>query len=147
MSLAFAVLSALGILLLRGEIAAAYTSDRAVQALCAELLMLAAVFQLSDAAQVSASSAIRGYQVTREPMLIQVLAFWGLALPLGFVLGSAPGWLPFAPDTPMQAQGYWIALVAGLTVAAILLCAYLQHLARRVARGEMRIPDDVAGAN
>jgi multidrug resistance protein, MATE family len=133
MSMAFAVLSALGILLFRWEIAAAYTSDPTVQALCVQLLMFAALFQLSDAAQVSASSAIRGYKVTREPMQIQVLAFWGLALPMGFVLGSAPGWLPFAPAKPMAAQGYWIALVLGLTVAAVMLCSFLQRLSRREA--------------
>jgi MATE family multidrug resistance protein len=49
MSLAFGVLSALLMVLLRQQIAAAYTSDLAVQALCAYLLLFAALFQLSDA--------------------------------------------------------------------------------------------------
>jgi MATE family multidrug resistance protein len=62
-------------------------------------------------------------------MLIQLLAFWGVALPLGFVLGSAPGWLPFGPSEPMMATGYWIGLILGLTVAAFLLCASLKRLA------------------
>jgi hypothetical protein len=78
MSLAFgSAVGAIFIVLFRWEIARAYTSDPAVQELCVRLLLLAALFQLSDATQVAASSAIRGYKVTRSPMLIQLLAFWG----------------------------------------------------------------------
>ena len=131
MSLVFALVSALGILLFRWEIARAYTSDPAVQALCAHLLLFAALFQLSDAAQVAASSAIRGYQVTRQPMQIQVLAFWGFALPAGCVLGLAPAWFPWSPARPMAANGFWIGLVLGLTIAAVLLTWSLERLSRR----------------
>lgn len=133
MSLAFAALSAIFILVFRWEIAAAYTSDKAVQEICVKLLLFAALFQLSDAAQVATSSAIRGYKVTRQPMLIQVLAFWGFALPLGFVLGRAPEWFPWSPAQPMAATGFWIGLVLGLTVAAVLLTWSLQVLSRRRA--------------
>lgn len=130
LSLAVAVGSALFIATFRWQIARAYTSDLAVQELCVHLLLLAAVFQLSDATQVAASSAIRGYKVTRRPMQIQLLAFWGVSLPLGFVLGTAPRWIPFAPAVPMQATGYWIGLVLGLTVAGLLLAGSLRQLAR-----------------
>ena len=131
MSLVFALVSALFILLFRWEIARAYTSDPAVQALCAHLLLFAALFQLSDAAQVAASSAIRGYQVTRQPMQIQVLAFWGFALPAGCILGLAPAWFPWSPAQPMAANGFWIGLVLGLTIAAVLLTWSLDRLSRR----------------
>ena len=134
MSVAFGALSAALIALFRWEIARAYTSDPQVQQLCVELLLFAALFQLSDATQVAASSAIRGYQVTRQPMLIQLLAFWGVSLPLGYVLGLAPAWFPWSPDSPMAAFGFWIGLVLGLTVAALLLAMSLKKLAnRRVA--------------
>ncbi|MES3021343.1 MAG: MATE family efflux transporter [Pseudomonadota bacterium] len=130
LSVAFGAFSAAGILLFRWDIAGAYTNDVAVQALCVHLLLLTALFQLSDAAQVSASSAIRGYKVTRQPMLIQLFAFWGFALPVGCVLGLAPGWFPWAPDKPMAASGFWIGLVLGLTIAAVLLVWSLEKLAR-----------------
>lgn len=133
MSVGFAVLSALFIALFRHQVAAVYTSDQAVRELCAHLLLFAALFQLSDAAQVAASCAIRGYKVTRAPMVIQLIAFWGVALPLGCVLGLAPDWIPFAPATPMSATGFWIGLVLGLTVAAVLLSTYLLRLSQRRA--------------
>jgi len=119
MSLAFAVLSAAFIALFRYQIAGAYTSDAEVQATCVTLLLFAALFQLSDATQVAAACAIRGYKVTRGPMLIQLLAFWGFALPIGCLLGL---W------KEMAAAGFWIGLVLGLTVAAVLLTWFLQRL-------------------
>jgi MATE family multidrug resistance protein len=60
-------------------------------------------------------------------------AFWVFALPLGYTLGLAPSWLPWSPAQPMAAQGFWIALVVGLTIAAIGLSLLL----RQVARGRL----------
>ncbi|MBC3932232.1 MATE family efflux transporter [Undibacterium curvum] len=133
----FSVLSASLITIFRDLIAAAYTSDPAVQRLTADLLLFAAIFQLSDAAQVTTSCAIRGYKITRTPMLIHLMAFYGFALPIGCLLGLgiAPDWLPWRPQTPMAAAGFWIGLVSGLTVAGILLLAYLH----RISQGRIRL--------
>ncbi len=133
MSVVFGVLSAAFIAVFRWQIARAYTSDPAVQELCVHLLLFAALFQLSDATQVATSSAIRGYKVTRAPMVIQLVAFWVFSLPLGVVLGLAPGWLPFGPAAPLAAYGFWIGLVLGLTVAAVLLTLALRKLANERA--------------
>jgi multidrug resistance protein, MATE family len=132
--LAFGFFSAAFISIFRWDIARAYTSDVSVQATTVKLLLFAALFQLSDSTQVAAASAIRGYKVTRRPMLIHMLAFWGFALPLGCILGLAPQWVPFAPAAPMQAAGFWTALVIGLTVAAVLLSWFLQRLSRQQAQ-------------
>jgi MATE family multidrug resistance protein len=113
------------------QIADAYTSDQTVANVAAHLLFLAAIFQLSDATQVATSCAIRGYKVTRSPMVIHLTAFWVFSLPLGYALGIAPAWLPWAPAQPMAAQGFWIALVVGLTVAALGLTGLLRYVARQ----------------
>jgi MATE family multidrug resistance protein len=128
MALAVAMASATLIALLNTQIANAYTSDAAVAVVAAQLLLYAALFQLSDATQVSAASAIRAYKVTRPPMVIHLAAFWGLSLPLGCVLGLAPAWLPWRPVQAMAAQGFWIALVIGLTIAALALTWLLNRL-------------------
>jgi MATE family multidrug resistance protein len=134
MSLTAAIVSAAVITVFRHQIAQAYTSDPQVQALCAQLLLFAALFQLSDATQVATSCAIRGYKVTRQPMLIQLLAFWGFSLPIGYVLGLAPAGFPWSPAEPMGAAGFWIGLVTGLTVAAVLLTWYLNRLSQQRLR-------------
>lgn len=128
LGLLFAVFSAALILLCRDLITAIYTSDEAVRHLTAELLLFAALFQLSDATQVTTSCAIRGYKVTRTPMLIHLTAFYVFALPAGIVLGLAPDWLPWHPEKPMAAHGFWIGLILGLTVAGVLLLGYLQRI-------------------
>lgn len=129
-ALVFAAVSALGMAVFSRDIAGAYTNDPEVITVAANLLFLAAIFQLSDATQAVTSCAIRGYKVTRAPMLIQLTAFWVFALPLGCALGLAPSWLPWAPAAPMKAQGFWIALVVGLTVAAVGLTWLLRQVAR-----------------
>lgn len=132
-ALAFAVVSATGIAVFNQQIASTYTSDLAVATAAAQLLFLAAIFQLSDATQVVTSCAIRGYKVTRSPMVVHLTAFWVFSLPLGYVLGLAPVWLPWRPSQPMAAQGFWIALVVGLTVAALGLIVLLRRVANRGA--------------
>jgi MATE family multidrug resistance protein len=131
LTLAFAVVSASGMALFRHAIAAAYTSDAMVADLAAHLLVFAALFQLSDCSQVVTSCAIRAYKVTRPPMLLHLAAFWGFSLPLGCLLGLAPQWLPFAPAQPMAAEGFWIALIVGLTVAGSGLLVMLRNVARK----------------
>ena len=128
MALGCAVVSASFMALFTDQIASAYTSDRAVATVAAQLLFLAALFQLSDATQVATSCAIRGYKVTRSPMLIHLTAFWVFSLPLGYALGIAPDWLPWVPAQAMQAQGFWISLIVGLTVAALGLTALLRYV-------------------
>ena len=133
-AVSLAVVSAVLMAIFNQQIAAAYTTDAPVASAAAGLLFMAALFQVSDAAQVSTSCAIRGYKVTRAPMLIHMTAFWVFALPLGCVLGLAPQWLPWHPAEPMQAQGFWIALVVGLTIAAGGLLLLLRHVANRPLR-------------
>ena len=133
-ALVFAVVSAALMAIFNQHIAAAYTSDAAVAALATQLLFVAAIFQLSDATQVAASSAIRGYKITRAPMVIHLMAFWVVSLPLGYALGIAPQGWPGVPAEPWGARGFWVALVVGLTIAA----AGLVLLLRRVARQHLR---------
>lgn len=112
------------LLLFRHELVAFYTRDAAVIALGATLLVFAAFFQLSDATQTIASYALRGYKLTKVPMVIHLLAFWGLGLGLGSLLG-----LHFN----LGLYGFWIALVVSLLGAAVALVWYLDKQSRRLA--------------
>jgi multidrug resistance protein, MATE family len=130
LALVFAVFSALGMALFNTQIASAYTNDVTVATLAAHLMFLAAVFQLSDATQVVTACAIRGYKVTRMPMVIHLTAFWLVSLPMGYALGLAPAWLPWQQE-PMGAAGFWLALIVGLTIAAFGLVVLLRRTAHR----------------
>ena len=99
-------------LLIPAWIAGIYTDDPAVVAIAVQLLFLAAIFQLSDGVQVSCSGILRGLNDTRVPMVLTVVAYWLVGLPLGALLG-------FRFD--LGPRGMWMGMIAGLTVAAVLL--------------------------
>jgi MATE family multidrug resistance protein len=125
-ALSYACLSASLVLLLRESIASIYSPDPAVIAMAATLLVYSALFQFSDAVQVTAAGALRGYQDTRATMLITLLAYWGIGLPVGYALGLSD-WL----GEPSGPSGLWQGLVVGLTCAAALLGVRLARSARR----------------
>ncbi|MFT6590769.1 MAG: MATE family multidrug resistance protein [Rhodoferax sp.] len=131
MSLLCAMAAAAFMATFNHQIAALYTNDMAVITVAAQLIFLVALLQLSDATQIAASSAIRGYKVSRAPMLIQLTAFWVFSLPLGYALGLAPDWLPWVPAQPMASTGFWLALAIGLTVAAIGMTLLLRYVTRQ----------------
>lgn len=104
------------ILIFREPIVAFYTSEPEVVKIGSTLLIFAAIFQLSDSVQTIVSGALRGYKLTKFPMIIHAISFWGIGLGLGVYLGVYHN---------MQAVGFWIALVISLTVAAVLLFVFL----------------------
>ena len=128
-ALAYACCSASLMLMLRADIARLYTSDAEVLRVAGALLMYSALFQFSDAIQVTAAGALRGYQDTRATMLITLLAYWGIGLPIGYGLGLGD---LFGP--PSGPAGLWQGLVVGLSCAALLLGVRLQRSARRHIR-------------
>ena len=99
-------------LLVPAGIASLYTSDPALIAGATGLLMLAALFQLSDGVQVAAMGALRGLKDTRVPMFIAALSYWGVGMPIGWLLSFRGG---------LGISGMWYGLIAGLTCAAMLL--------------------------
>lgn len=126
------------LLLANDAIAGLYTADAAVAALAATLLLMAATFQFPDGIQVLSIGALRGLKDTRTPMLIAALAYWGIGMPLGAVLGLGVGALTPA----MGPKGMWIGLIAGLTVAAILLSTRFVRLSRRIPIGQKVVMTD-----
>ncbi len=116
-------------LLLGNEtIAAFYTGDAAVIALASSLLLMAAAFQFPDGVQVLSVGALRGLKDTRVPMLIAAFAYWGIGMPLGALLG-------LGVEGRLSAQGplgMWIGLIAGLTVAAVLLGLRFLRISRGI---------------
>jgi MATE family multidrug resistance protein len=118
-------LSALIMATLPRWIARIYTADVGVIEAASALLLLAALFQLPDGLQVSSAGALRGLKDTRVPMMMTLVAYWGIGLPLAWVLGVRFG---------LGAKGTWIGLIAGLATAGLLLCGRFLRLSRPVAR-------------
>ena len=112
--LASQLLSATVLLTANEWVVGVYTRDAAVATLAAGLLVYAAMFQFPDGVQVLSAGSLRGLKDTRVPMFLAMFAYWGVGMPVGAGLGLGLGWGP---------KGMWIGLIAGLTVAALLLGA------------------------
>lgn len=121
LGLCLAVFTMLMMVTLRHHLVQFYTDDAAVIALAANIILFSAVFQFFDFTQCIASYALRGYKVTRIPMLIHAIAFW--------LLGLLPGWA-LAYWANMGVYGFWTALVFSLTIAAVALLWYLEQCSR-----------------
>jgi MATE family multidrug resistance protein len=94
------------------HLARGFSMDADVIAAAAQLLAVAAVFQLFDGAQVVGSGALRGLADVKLPTLITLIAYWGLAIPGGYFVGVRGGLGPV---------GIWGALAVGLAFAAVFL--------------------------
>ncbi len=115
------LVSALFMLAVPDLIVGMYTTDETVSALAKSLLFMAALFQLSDGLQAGSLGALRGLKDTRLPVLITFLAYWLVGLPLAWSLGIGQALGP---------QGLWVGLVAGLTLAAVLLSLRFWRISR-----------------
>lgn len=126
LSLLIAFLTLTGTLLFRHGIVRLYSPDSDVQAMAAGLLVFGALYQLSDAVMTTSLGALRGFRDTAVPMRLTSVAYWGIAMPLGYVLGMTDMCFP-----RMGAAGFWISLITGLTLAAFLLLLRLLKVRSR----------------
>ncbi|MCL2657731.1 MAG: MATE family efflux transporter [Betaproteobacteria bacterium] len=110
----------------REAIVALYTPDLAVRQIATTLMLFATVWQFSDATQVCAVGALRGYKVTLLPMWLMVFAFWVVGIPLGAWLGYSG----FAGGQALGVYGFWLGLVIGLVIVSAGLAFVLHKVSR-----------------
>lgn len=91
--------------------------------LATSFLIVAAVFQIADGAQVVGAGVLRGLQDTRLPMVYAAFGYWVVGIGVGTLL---------AFPLKMQGLGIWIGLASGLAVVAVLM---LWRWSRREALG------------
>jgi MATE family, multidrug efflux pump len=131
------VFSALAFSVLRFELAALYTEDLGVLALAAQILPLAAAFQLSDGTQVVAGGVLRGMGRPDAAAVVNLLGYYGIALPCAYALAFSFG---------HGLAGIWISLAAGLTLVAGALLFWVQRTARRPLAA-LHVRPELSGAH
>lgn len=86
------------------------------------LMLLAALFQMGDAMQAMALGLLRGVQDTKVPMLIAGFGYWGVGIPVSYVLAFPVG---------LGGPGIWMGLATGLfLVASLLMWRFWSRLPR-----------------
>jgi MATE family multidrug resistance protein len=116
-------------------IASQFTGDVDVRIAATQLLYVAAVFQIADAANVVARGALRGTGDVRAPAVIGIVTAWLLTPPLTWLLGYRAG---------LGAFGGWIGLCGEIFLAAALLWWRLRwgHWRRAAERSRAELAVD-----
>ena len=94
-----------------------------VLALATSFLIVAAIFQIVDGAQVLGAGMLRGLHDTRIPMWYAAIGYWCIGIPLSAGLSQF---------TPLRGVGVWIGLAAGLAAVSVLM---VQRWTRREQLG------------
>lgn len=94
-----------------------------VLAIASKLLIIAAIFQISDAVQVVVLGALRGLQDVKVPTIITFVAYWVIGFPISFYLSMY---------TEYKSSGIWIGLLAGLTASAVMLYIRFNALTKKL---------------
>jgi MATE family multidrug resistance protein len=89
----------------------------------AELLLVAAFFQISDGLQVVVLGALRGLQDVKIPTFITFVAYWLIGFPISYYLGL---------HTRFESTGIWIGLLSGLTASAVMLYLRFNFLTKKL---------------
>ncbi|WP_298313655.1 MATE family efflux transporter [uncultured Aquimarina sp.] len=98
-----------------------FADNTEVIGIAAKLLIIAALFQISDGIQVVVLGALRGLQDVKIPTVITFFAYWVIGFPISYYLGLY---------TEYKSSGIWIGLLAGLTASAILLYVRFNYLSK-----------------
>lgn len=114
---------ALGFILLKELLPTIYIDNAEVIALAAQLLIVAALFQLSDGLQVVILGALRGLQDVKIPSLICFIAYWIIGFPISWILGR---------EENLGSMGIWFGLLAGLTASALMLYFRFDLLSKKL---------------
>lgn len=108
----------------RDSIISLYTDDPEVIFVAFNLLLMAAIYQCSDAIQVIAAGALRGYKDMNSILTRTLFSYWVVGMPVGYILGMTD----LVTAEPMGVYGFWVGIILGLTMAAVLLSARLHWL-------------------
>ena len=96
-----------------------------VVSIASQLLIAAAIFQISDGIQVVVLGALRGLQDVKIPTIITFISYWLIGFPVSFYFGK---------EEQLGSFGIWLGLLAGLSTAAVLLYIRFNYLTLKLIR-------------
>ncbi|MFD1065783.1 MATE family efflux transporter [Oceanobacillus locisalsi] len=110
-----------------GAVARLYHTNPEVIALTKQFILFAIFYQLADAIGAPIQGALRGYKDVNITLVLALVSYWIIGLPVGFL---------FANYTNLEAFGYWIGIIVGLSAGAIALLLRLLYVQRNVKQNK-----------
>lgn len=115
--------SGLFFILFRNFIPTLYIGNPEVIVIASNLLIIAALFQISDGLQASGIGILRGITDVKIPLYVSFTSYWLLGIPTGYLLGFVFN---------LGAVGIWIGSFVGLTGLGIFLLFRFNHKTRKI---------------
>ena len=110
--------------ILRDVVASLYGNNPDFIELTSTFLTYSLFFQLADTVAAPLQGILRGYKDTIAPFYLGLIGYWGVAIPLGYLLDQA---------TDLGAFAYWIGLIASLIVSGCLYQWRLKSIMKRLS--------------
>jgi len=107
----------------KGAIAMLYTNDEVVNQLVQSFIVYAIFLQVSDGVSAPIQGTLRGYKDVKITFLLAVLSYWIIGLPAGYILANYFLYGPY---------GYWMGLIIGIAVGAVLLGFRLRSVQKKL---------------
>ena len=123
-ALIFACLTLSFLYIFRDRVASLYGNDSQFIETTAVFLTYSLFFQLADTFAAPLQGILRGYKDTIIPFYLGLIGYWGVAIPLGYLLDQA---------TALGAFAYWIGLIASLIVSGCLYQWRLKTVMKRLS--------------
>lgn len=114
----YGLICGLFFIVMRNQLPLLFTNNEEVYKLTASLLVIAALFQMSDATQAIGVGILRGIRDVKVPTMFVAIAYWVIGIPVGYFLSFT---------LKMGAAGIWIGFVCGLTTSSVLLNRRFLH--------------------
>ena len=121
-AMAYGVFCAVVFVVFRNQLPLLFNHKPEVVAMTANLFVLAAVFQISDATQAIGSGLLRGIKDVRMPTVFIFIAYWVLGIPSGYY---------FAFHAGMGAAGIWLGLIVGLSFSSFFLTTRFMKIVKQ----------------
>ena len=110
--------------ILRDVVASLYGNNPDFIKLTSTFLTYSLFFQLADTFAAPLQGILRGYKDTIVPFYLGLIGYWGVAIPLGYLLDQV---------TDLGAFAYWIGFIASLIVSGCLYQWRLKTVMKRLS--------------
>ena len=121
-ALGFSIFTLIFLYFLRYDLAELYGHEPEFLRMTAIFMTYSLFFQVADVFAAPLQGILRGYKDTKVPFYLGVLTYWGITLPVGFLLEKVTGLGPYS---------YWIGLIASLIVSGLCYQWRLNRIVKR----------------
>lgn len=142
LTVAIALFASIFLFVFRSPIIWLYTTETPVHDLAVSLILFGCFYHVFDAMQSVSAFSLRGYRVTKMPMIIYGVMLWGVGLGFGYLLAFDGEWA----GGPYGVYGFWSATAAGLCLTGLALAGMAFWVGRNFSREDEHSSEEIRAA-